>query len=131
MVRVEESKMRQGDYHGGFHPNEDGHQYYGDRIYQELVKANPPRTTASATAGGQPYEFGTIVAEDVEVLLQARNPIAESGVGDIYYGVGTRVCDADSRSQGACRQYQGPFTISTSGRHTVGFFSVNEKRSPE
>jgi hypothetical protein len=131
IVRVGESEFRQGDPHGGFHPNEDGHQYYGDRIYQELVKANPPRTTATATAGGRPYEFGTIVGEDVEVTLKARNPIAAAGVGDIYYSVGTPVCAADSRSQGACKQYGSPFTISTSGRHAVGFFSVNAAGSPE
>lgn len=109
---------------GTGHPNAAGHANYRDRIYNTMVALNPPVTTANATAGGQPYPFGTWTAEDVEVTLAARNPISQSGVGRTYFAVDNPACAPPAVI--SCSLYAGPFVIGTSGTHTVSFFSENQ-----
>lgn len=126
VVGLGESVVNQSDISGTVHPNALGHILYGQRIYEEVVKANPSRTTASASTEGQPYTFGTWVATDVEVTLAAYNPIKESGVSATYYAVDEPQCNALSVAIGACAPYLGPIVITESGRHTVSFYSVND-----
>jgi hypothetical protein len=109
---------------GTGHPNRDGHDSYRRFIYTALVTLNPPVTTANATAGGQPYPFGTWTAQDVQVTLAARNPISQSGVGRTYFAVDNPACAPPAVI--SCSLYAGPFVIGTSGTHTVSFFSENQ-----
>lgn len=131
IVHLEESRRLQGqnppseqDLAGTAHPNAEGQQYYGRQIYDKLLAVNPPRTRATATAGGVPYEFDTVTASDVEVTLHSSNPLKESGVGTTYYSVNGERCTNASSSY-TCTEYEGPFTISESGVHSVSFFSLN------
>jgi hypothetical protein len=131
VVAIGESILWQGNESGTAHPNAAGQDFYADRIHTELVRANPPRTTASATTEGQPYSFGTWVATDVEVTLAAYNPIRASGVDDTYFAVDEPQCNADSAASGACTPYLAPIVITESGRHWVSFFSTNDYGAPE
>lgn len=119
----------EGDAEGVSHPNAPGQADYESRIYNALVTYNPPATTASATAGGAPYAFGTWTTHNVTVALKATNAIGGSGVGDTFYGVDNTACSSDDRA--GCQTYGGPFAITTSGKHTVTFFSKNAKGYPE
>lgn len=126
MVRGGESLAWQGNLSGSAHPNAMGHQYYSQQIYQQLQLQNPPRTHAqAATANGAAYEFGSVATSDVEVTLSAENPLRQSGVARTYYSIGEPLCTSETRLSGACTQYTGPFTISSSGVHRVSFFSTN------
>lgn len=121
---------------GTGHPNGDGHANYRQHIYASLVELNPPVTTANATVGGTPYPFGTWTDQDVEVTLSAKNFIREAGVKQTFYAVDNPNCNfADVSDDPAnppnCLIYGGPFTISTSGKHTVTFFSLNAQGNPE
>ena len=100
-----------------------GQEDYRDRIYDILVKNYYPTTTASATAGGTTYTFGTWTSQDVVVTLTATNPIKESGVKQTIYGVDDPKCSL--RTWPGCSTYAGPFTISNSGKHTLTFDSQN------
>ncbi|MEJ2141183.1 MAG: hypothetical protein P8Y24_02305 [Gammaproteobacteria bacterium] len=131
VVKLPESEVSQGDHLGTAHPDRTGQGVYGDRIYAEIVRANPPRTRASATTNGQPYEFGTWVNTDVEVTLQAYNPIKESGVSGTYYADSDPLCTHESALVGACQDYTMPFTVSQSGRNVVSFYSTNLNGAPE
>lgn len=124
VVRLAESFGIQNDKNGTGHPNGAGHADYRDRIYAKMVELNPPVTTANATAGGQPYPFGTWTAQDVQVTLAARNPIRESGVRTTYFAVDNPACAPPAVI--SCSLYAGPFVIGTSGTHTVRFFSENQ-----
>ena len=64
-----------------------GQEVYRDAIYNTLVQNSYAVTTASATAGGSPYTFGTWATKDVIVTLSATNPIKEEGVKQTIYGV--------------------------------------------
>lgn len=131
VVKAPESLALQRDIFGTGHPNTPGQADYRNRMYARLVALNPPRTAAGATAGGQPYAFGTWTADDVEVSLDAVNPIRESGVGPTYYAVDNPDCLPDGDLGAACSVYSGPFTIDTSGQHTVSFFSFNASEGKE
>lgn len=131
VVKVPESLYYQKDASGTGHPDLRGQGVYRDRIYTALVQANPPRTVASATSGGQPYTFGTWTAGDVEVTLTASNPIRESGVRETYYTIDDPQCSVDTVDVGACLPYSTPVTITESGRHTASFFSYNQFGAPE
>ena len=132
IVKAPDSIANQGDQYGTGHPNLDGQADYRSRTYARLKALNPPRTTAAATADGQPYTFGTWTGKDVDVELAARNPLKESGVGDTYYAVDDPDCVPDGDLVAHCTVYNGPFTIDTSGQHTVTYFSFNsfEGREP-
>jgi len=109
---------------GTGHPNGGGHADYRDHIYASMVELNPPVTTASATIGSTPYVFGTWTNQDVVVTLSATNGIKESGVKQTLYAVDdTANCQPVTWPR--CSIYGGPFTISTSGKHTVTFDSQN------
>ena len=123
VVTLPDSFAIQGDKEGTGHPNAPGQADYEDRIVAQIIKFNPPVTTASATAGGNPYAFNTWTTQDVTVSLSARNPIGQAGVGDTYYAVDNPACS--DQDPGDCSFYTSPFTISTSGRHTIYFFSSN------
>jgi hypothetical protein len=131
VVKIPESLTKQGDAAGTAHPDGNGQLVYRDAIYTAVVRANPPRTVASATTEGRPYAFGTWVNTDVEVTLSVGNPIRESGVRDTYYAADEPRCDSESVAVGACLPYALPFTISESGRHVVSFFSNNQFGAPE
>ena len=101
-----------------------GQEDYRDRIYDAMVQYNVPITKASATTGGAPYAFGTWTVQDVVVTLSATNAIKESGVKQTLYAVDdTANCQPVTWPR--CSIYGGPFTISTSGKHTVTFDSQN------
>lgn len=131
VVKFPESISNQKDQNGTGHPDILGQSVYRDRIYTTLVQANPPRTSASATTGGQPYTFGTWTSGYVDVTLHARNPIKESGVRETYYAIDEPQCNVGSVDVGACLPYYTPITITESGRHTVSFFSYNSFGAPE
>jgi hypothetical protein len=123
VVTLPDSFATQGDKEGTGHPNASGQTDYKDRILAQIIKFNPPETAASATTDGNPYAFGTWTTHDVTVSLSARNPIGQAGVGDTYYAVDNPPCS--DQDPGDCSYYTSPFTISTSGRHTIYFFSSN------
>jgi len=129
VVRIDDSFAFQFDQNGTGHPNLTGQAVYRDHIFADLIALNPPVTTASATAGGTRYMFGTWTGEDVEVTLSAENPISESGVGNTYYAVDNPSCQPEN--PGNCLIFGGPFTITTSGQHIVTFFSDNAFRGRE
>lgn len=106
-----------------------GQEDYRDRIFDATVKYNPPITTPSATTDGRPYAFGTWTTHNVTVTLSATNAISQSGVGATLYGVDNANCS--SANPAGCLTYGGPFMITTSGRHTVTFFSQNGQGFPE
>jgi hypothetical protein len=110
-------------------PPRCGQEDYRDRIQAAIVTHNPPVTTPGATADGSPYAFGTWTTHDVTVTLSATNPIGESGVGTTLYAVDNPICS--SVNPAGCLTYGGPFTITTSGKHTVTFFSQNAQGYPE
>ena len=105
-----------------------GQEDYRDRIYASIVHRNPPVTTASATAGGAAYTFGTWALQDVVVTLSATNPIKEAGVEQTVYAVDDPNCNPVTLP--ACSTYAGPFTISKPGKHTVTFGSLNASGWP-
>jgi hypothetical protein len=131
VVKAPESLLKQKDPAGTGHPDVNGQIVYRDHIYTTLVQANPPRTVASGTTGGQPYAFGAWAAGDVEVTLRASNPIKESGVRETYYTVDEPRCNVGTVDAGACLSYSVPITITESGRHVVSFFSYNQFGAPE
>ena len=105
-----------------------GQEDYRDRIYTSIVHRNPPVTTASATAGGAAYTFGTWALQDVVVTLSATNPIKEAGVQQTLYAIDDPNCNPVTLA--ACSTYAGPFTISKPGKHTVTFGSLNASGWP-
>lgn len=105
-----------------------GQEDYRDRIYASVVKYNPPITTPSATTDGSTYAFGTWTTHNVTVTLSATNAISQSGVGATFYAVDNANCSANPTG---CLTYGGPFMITTSGKHTVTFFSQNAQGYPE
>lgn len=129
VVRAGESKLTQNDVNGTGHPTKAGQDVYHRHIYHALIRLNPPVTTASATSGGKPYEFGTVTDRDVEITFAARNPIKESAVGRTLFGVDNPGCAPASPS--GCAVYSGPFVINTSGTHLVRFFSQNAAGAAE
>ena len=134
VVTLLESKTIQNDENGTGHPNGSGHLDYRNRIYARMVELNPPVTTPSATTGGSPYTFGTWTTHDVTVTLSATNGIKESGVRGTSYAVDNPNCQPNNDfpdNPPGCLAYGGPFTISTSGKHTVTFFSENAQGIPE
>ena len=131
VVAIGVSELTQGDKSGTGHPNAAGQDLYFERIYTEVRNANPPRTVATGQTEGQPYEFGTWVATDVEVTLAAYNPIQESGVAGTSYAVDDPQCNSESVAAGACTAYTTPIVVSESGRHTVSFFSTNNYSAAE
>jgi hypothetical protein len=75
--------------------------------------------SASATADAFPYTFGTWTnASEVRVTLAPTN----LDTVHIFYGV-----DADCRPlhTATCNVYEGPFTISAEGSHSVAFWADN------
>jgi hypothetical protein len=111
-----------------------GQEDYRDRIYNAIVVHNPPVTLASATADGAPYTFGTWTNQDVEVTLSAKNPIKESGLRGTFYAVDNPDCQYNNDfpdNPPGCSVYGGPYTISTTGQHTVTFFSENTQGNPD
>ena len=131
VIKIPESLRTQGDQFGTAHPDRTGQQVYGDRLYEEIVRVNPPRTRATATTNGEPYIFGTWVNTDVEVTLMAYNPIQESGVSATNYSIGEPLCTNDTVEMGACTEYTMPFLVTESGRNLVSFFSLNNSGAPE
>jgi hypothetical protein len=136
VVNTVESGPIQNDLSGTGHPNGAGHADYRNRIYAAIVNYNPPTTTISATTGGAQYAFGTWTNQGVAVTLSANNGIKESGVKQTYYAVDDPNCNFaavsdDPNNPLNCLIYQGPFTISASGKHTVTFFSLNGHGNPE
>ncbi len=126
IVQLPGSLITQGDVNGTGHPNLTGQQVYRDRIYEQVIRFNPPVTTATAVAGESSYEFGTPTDQDVTVTLSARNPIAEAGVGDTFYALDEPRCSADALE--FCSLYTGPFVISSTGKpgeRSVTFLSEN------
>jgi hypothetical protein len=109
---------------GSGHPNSFGQADYRERIKDAIVQNSYAVTTASATAGGMSYTFGTWTAQNVVVTLSATNPIQQSGAKQILYAVDNSNCNPQGWPT-YCSTYSGPFTISTSGQHTVTFSSVN------
>lgn len=126
IVKLPDSLLVQLDAMGTGHPDRLGQAAYRDYTYARLRALNPPVTTASATSEGLPYAFGTWTPNDVEVTLDATNPIRESGIGTTYYAVDDPDCLPDLDPDASCSIYTGPFTIDTSGQHTVTFFSTND-----
>ncbi len=124
VVTTPDSLGLQNDVQGTAHPNYAGQAYIGDQIYNYMIARNPPVTTASATVGGTPYPFGTWTNQDVTVTLSAANGIKESGVKQTLYAVDD-TADCQPVTWPRCSVYGGPFTISTSGKHTVTFDSQN------
>ena len=121
-------------FSGAGHPNITGQADYRDRIYAAIVKYNPPVTTPTATAGGSPYVFGTWTTHNVTVTLSATNGIKESGVRGTFYAVDNPNCQPNSSfpdNPPGCLPYGGPFTLSTSGKHTVTLFSENAQGYPD
>lgn len=113
-----------------------GQEDYRDRIYDAIVNYNPPVTTVRATAGGTPYPFGKWATQDVVVTLSATNSLKEAGVQQTYYAVDDPNCNFAAVSDNPnnpldCSIYQAPFSVSTSGKHTVTFFSLNAHGNPE
>jgi hypothetical protein len=111
-----------------------GQEDYAFNIVQSVQQYNPPVTAASATAGGNSYAFGTWTNESVAVSLSASNPIGQgdaANLGSTYYAVDNSACGSSFAEQRnlanvpGCSVYTGPFTISSSGKHTVTFFSAN------
>lgn len=108
-----------------------GQEDYASHIVESVQQYNPPVTTASATAGGNSYAFGTWTHESVAVSLSASNSIQQAGVGPTYYAVDNSACGSSFAQQSnlanvpGCSVYTGPFTISNSGKHKVTFFSAN------
>jgi hypothetical protein len=123
VVTLPDSIANQADIQGSGHPNAPGQVDFATRIVAKVIEFNPPVTTASATAGGNPYTFGTWTTQDVTVTLSARNPIHQAGIYGTFYAVDDPACS--DQSPGDCSFYTNPFTISTSGRHTIYFFSSN------
>lgn len=117
-------------------PPSCGHEVYARRIAQDVIRFNPPVSTISAIAGGASYMLGTWTNQPVEVSLSASNPIPAAGVGATYYAVDNKQCGSSFATQGdlanvpGCTVYSSPFTISSSGKHTVTFFSVNSNGFP-
>jgi hypothetical protein len=110
---------------GSGHPNGPGQADYRDRIFAAIVQNSYAITTASAaTADGMSYTFGTWTTQNVAVTLSATNPIQQSGVKQILYAVDNSNCNPQGWPTN-CSTYSGPFTISTSGQHTVTFSSFN------
>lgn len=101
-----------------------GQEVYRDGIYNTIVENSYPVTTASATAGGDAYTFGTWTNQDVVVTLSATNAIKQSGVKQTLYAVDD-TADCQPVTWPRCSVYGGPFTIGTSGKHTVTFDSQN------
>ena len=124
VVSLGESISRQGDQLGTAHPNLPGQQNYRNHIAIAVVVFTPPETTATAFAGGTPYAFGDWTAQDVVVSLLAENPIGQSGVARTYFAVDNPSCKPGAVA--TCATYAVPFVISTSGTHTVTFFSENQ-----
>jgi len=116
-------------FSGAGHPNITGQADYRDRIYAAIVKYNPPITTPSATTDGRPYPFGTWTTHNVTMTLSATNAIKESGVGATFYAVDNANCS--NIDPAGCLTYGGPFMITTSGKHTVTFFSQNGQGFPD
>jgi hypothetical protein len=132
--RIDDSFSVQNNKEGTGHPNESGQEDYRNRIHTDIVELNPPVTTASATTGGAPYAFGTWTNQDVEVTLSAKNPIKESGLRGTFYAVDNPDCQYNNDypdNPPGCSVYGGPYTISTTGQHTVTFFSENSQGNPE
>ncbi len=123
VIKGPESLDQQGDLLGTSHPNALGQGNYHDHIHPTIIEFTPPRTTPTATAGGQPYAFGTWTADSVELTLAATNPISESGVMQTYYAVNNPDCTPAALTN--CVTYSGPIAITASGEHTVTFFSTN------
>jgi hypothetical protein len=124
VVNTTESLARQNDKNGSGHPNGDGQGDYRDNIHAAIVAYNVPITTASAAIGSTPYPFGTWTNQDVTVTLSATNAIKESGVKQTLYAVDDSA-NCQPVTWPRCSIYGGPFTIGTSGKHTVTFDSQN------
>jgi hypothetical protein len=115
----------QNDRFGAGHPNLTGQGVYAQSVDNYIIVLNPPVTSASATADGQPYAFKTWTQHDVEVTLSAKNFISEAGVGKTYYAVDNPNCSTAEAQLRNCLIYGGPFTLTKSGKHIVTFFSEN------
>lgn len=124
---------------GSGHPNSSalgfkcsprcGQEDYRDRIYAAVVNYNPPITTPSAITNGQPYAFGTWTTHNATISLSAVNAISQAGVRATFYAVDNAQCS--SANAAGCLTYGGPFMITTSGKHSVTFFSENAQGFPE
>ncbi len=94
------------------------------------IEAQPAsRRPHSALPNGQPYAFGTWTTHNVTMSLSAANAISEAGVRATFYAVDNAQCF--SANAAGCLTYRGPFMITTSGKHTVTFFSENTQGFPE
>jgi hypothetical protein len=123
VVNAQESLSVEGTPAGTSHPNASGQMEYAKRIVQAINYYTPPQTVATATSGGQPYTFGSWTTKDVDMTLTASTKLATAGVGNTYYAVDDPNCSTTDPAD--CAIYRGTFTIDTSGRHTVTFFSAN------
>ena len=95
-------------------------EVYRDRIYAAVIEHSLPVTTARATVGEVAYTFGTWANQDVVVTLSVTSPL---GLKQTVYGVDNPMCVPVTWPD--CSTYSGPFTLSTSGKHTVTFSSLN------
>ena len=87
-----------------------------------------PTTTASAAnADASPYTFGTWTNQNVTVTLTATD--TGSGVATTYYDVDDPSCS--DATPGNCQTYSGPFTITSTGMHTVTYFSKDNAGNTE
>jgi uncharacterized protein YvpB len=84
----------------------------------------PPATLAAATSGTANYAFGTWTNGPVEITLTAADNPGGSGVAHTYYALDNPGCTPSAL--GTCTTYAGsPFPISTEGKHTLTYFSVD------
>lgn len=123
VIKAPESLRIQEDLSGTAHPNASGHADYQRRIVEAVNAWTPPETTATATAGGVPYAFGTWTSADVSVSLSATNKLATAGTGATYFAVDDPACGETEVA--SCSRYTGPIPVTTSGVHLVSFFSAN------
>ena len=103
--------------YGSDDPNGRGSITHTAPVNIDLTK---PTTSASATAGGNPYTFDTWTNQDVTVTLTA-NDTGGSGVANSFYKIGT----------GATQTYSDPFTITTEGIYTIAFWSTDNAGNVE
>ena len=123
VVKAPESFDEQGDQNGTAHPNALGQDNYKANLLPRIIRSTPPATTASATAAGQPYAFGTWTGHDVQIALATQIPIQQSGLGRTFYSVDAPACAPPLISN--CTLYTGTFAVTASGKHVVRFFSEN------
>jgi hypothetical protein len=114
-----DSLTTQGDIDGTAHANHPGQEVYRTAITDAIYRGTTPETTASA--GG--YTFGAYTNQDVQVTLTAHNKLPVSGVHATYYAIDDPTCTPDATA--TCQVYNGSFTVSGNGNHTVSFFSTN------